>query len=149
METMTVSFRGLQNHCEWWLQPWNQKMLAPWKKSYDKPRQHIKKHTHHSAEKGPSTQSYGFSISHVWMWHLDHIEGWVIKNWCVQTLVLEKALESPLDSQEIKPVNPKGNQPWIFSGKMDAKIEAPILRPPDEKSWLIGKEPDVGKDWGQ
>ena len=86
-------------------------MLAPWKKSYDKPRQCIKKQRHHFANKGPSSQSYGFSSSHVWMWELDHKEGWMPKNWWSQTVVLEKTLESPLDSKEVKPVNPKGINP--------------------------------------
>ena len=86
--------------------------------------------------------------SHVWMWELDHKEGWAAKNWCFQTVVLEKTLECPLDSK-IKPVNPKGNQLWVLSGRTDAKAEAPILWPPDAKSWFIGKDPDAGKDWGQ
>ena len=123
-------------------------MLAPWKKSYEKPRQYIKKQKHHFADKGPYSQSYGFSSSHVKMWELDHKEGWVLKNWCFRTLVL-KTLESPLDCKEIKPVKPKGNQPWIFIGRTDAKAEAPILWPPDVMSRLIGKDPDAGKDWGQ
>ena len=84
-------------------------MPAPWKKSFDKPRQCIKKQRYYFANKGLSSESYGFSSSHVWMWELDHKEGWVPKNWCFWTMVLEKALQSPLDSNEIKPVNPKGN----------------------------------------
>ena len=115
--------------------------------SYDKPRQCIKKQRYHFADKGLYSQSYGFSSSHVWMWELDHIEGWVLKNWCFQTAVLDKTLESPLDSKEIKPVNPKGNQPWIFIGRTDAEAEAPIFWPPDAKSQLTGKGPDAGKDW--
>ena len=99
--------------------------------------------------KDPYSQSYGISSSHVKMWELDHNDSWVLKNWCFQTLVLEKTLESPLDSKEIKPVNPKGNQPWIFIGRTDAEAEAPMLWPVDSKSWLIGKDPDAGKDWGQ
>ena len=91
-------FGGLQNHCRWWLQPWNYKMLAPWKKSYDQPRQHIKKQKHSFPNKGPSSQSYGFSSSHVWMWELDCKESWALKNWCFWTVVLGKTLESPLDS---------------------------------------------------
>ena len=122
-------------------------MPAPWKKSYDQPRQHIKKQTCHFANKDPYSQSYGFSSSHVWMWELDHNEGWAPKNWCFWTVVLKKTFESPLDSKEIKPVNPKGNQPWILIGSTDA--EAPVLWPPDAKSWLIGKDPDAGKDWRQ
>ena len=81
------------------------------------------------------------------MWELDHEEGWVLKNWWFLTVVLEKTLESPLESKEIKPVNPKGNQPWIFIGRTDAEAEAPIIWLPDEKSQLIGKDPDDGKDW--
>ena len=118
-------------------------------KSYDKPGQHIKKQRHYFANKGPSSQTYAFSDSHVWMWELDYKEGWVLKNCCFWTVVLEKNLESPLDSKEIKPVNPKGNQPWIFIGKTDAEAEAPIRWPLDVKSWLTGKDPDTGEDWGQ
>ena len=125
----------------------NKKTFAPWKKSYDQPRQDIKKQRHYFANKGPSSQSYGFSSSHVWMWELYHKEGWVLKNWSFQTVVLEKPLEILLDSKEIKPVNPKGNQPWIFTGRTDA--EAPILWPWDVKSRLIGKDPDARLDWGK
>ena len=96
----------------------------------------------------PSSQSYDFSSSHVWMWELDHKEVWAPKNWCFQTVVLKKTLESPLDCREIKPVNPNGNQPWIFL-RTDAETEAPILWLPDVKTWLIWKDPDAGKDWGQ
>ena len=96
-----------------------------------------------------NSQGYGFSSSHVWMWELDHKEGWMLKNWCFQTVVLDKTLESPLDSKEIKPVNAKGNQSWIFIGRTDFEAEAPILWPPDGKNWLIGKDPDAGKDSGQ
>ena len=107
------------------------------------------KRGHPFADKGPSSQNYGFSSSHVCMWELDHKESWVPKNWCFQTVVLEKSLESPLDSKEIKAINPKGNQPWIFTGRTDAKAEAPILWPPDAKSQLTGKDPDAGEDSGQ
>ena len=125
-------------------------MLAPWKKSYDQPRQHIRKQTKVCfADKGLSSQSYGFSSSHVWMWELDHKEGWTTKNWCFWTVVLEKTLEIPLECQEIKPVHPKGDQSWIFIEKTDAEAEAPILWTPDAKSHLTGKDPDAGKDWGQ
>ena len=93
-------------------------------------------------------KSYGFSNSHVQMWEMDHKEGWAPKNWCFQTVVLEKTLESPLDSKEIKPVNPKCNQPWIFTERSNAKAETPILWPPDVKSQLIGKDPDAQQDWG-
>ena len=105
------------------------------------------KQRHHFADKGPYSQSYSFSSSHVWMWELDHKEGWALTNWCFWNVVLEKTLESPLDVKEIKPVNPEGNQPWIFNGRTDA--ETPILWPPDAKRQLIGKDPHAGKDWGQ
>ena len=98
-------------------------MLAPWKRSYDQPRQHIKKQRHCFADKGPSSQSYGFSSSHVWMWELDYKESWVPKNWCFWTVVLEKTLESPLDCKEIQPVHPKGNHSWIFTGRTDVEAE--------------------------
>ena len=143
----TLFWEGLPNQCRWWLQPWNEKTLAPWKKSYDQPRQHIKKQGHHFANKGPSSQSYGFSCSHVWMWELDYKEIWVLENWCFWTVVLEKTLQSPLDYKELKSVNPKGNQFLTFIGRTDA--EAPILWLPDVKSWLIGKDLDAGKDWEQ
>ena len=95
------------------------------------------------------TQCYGFFSSHIWMWELDHKESWAPKNWCFQTVVLKNALESPLDSKKIKPVNPKGNQPWIFIGRTYAEAEAPILGPCDVKNWLLRKDPDAGKDWRQ
>ena len=122
-------------------------MLAPWKKSYDQPRQHIKKQRHYFANKGSSSQSYGFSSSHVWMWELDCKESWALKNGCFWTVVLEKTLESLLDSKEIQPVHLKGNQSWIFIGRTDAEAETPILWPPDGKNWMIWKDPDAGKDW--
>ena len=121
---------------------------TPWKESYDQPRQHIQKQRHYFAIKGPSSQGYGFSSSHVWMWELDYKESWVL-NWCFWTVVLEKTLESPLDCKEIQPVHPKGNQSWIFIGRTDAEAEALILWPPDAKNWLIGKDPNAGKDWRQ
>ena len=124
-------------------------MLAPWKKSYYKPRQHIQKQKYYFTNKGLYSQSYGFSSSHVWMWELDHKEGWALKNQWFWTVVLEKTLESPLDCKEIKPVNPKGNKSWIFIRKTDVEAETPILWPPDVKNWLIGKDPDAGKDWRQ
>ena len=120
------------------------KDACSWKKSYDQSRQHVKKQGHYFADKGPSTQSYGFSSSLVWMWELDYKESWAPKNWCFWTVVLEKTLESPLDGKEIKPVNPK-NHSWMFIRRTDA--ETPILWLPDAKNWLIGKDPDAGKDW--
>ena len=101
------------------------------------------------ANKGPSSQSYGLSSGHVCMWELDYKEGWVLKNWCFWTVVLEKTLESPLDCKEIQSVHSKGNQPWVFIGRTDAEAETPILWPPDAKNWLTGKDPDAGKDWKQ
>ena len=136
-------FLGLQNHCGRWLQPQNLKTLAPWKKSCDQP----KKPRHHFACKGPSSQSYGFFISRVQMWELDRKDGWVPKNWCSRIVALKKTLESPLVCKEIQPINPKGNQSWIFIGRTDA--EAPILWPPDAKSWLIRKDSDAEIDWRQ
>ena len=98
------------------------------------------------ANKGPSSQGYSFSSSHIWMWELGYKESWVLKNWCFWTVVLEKTLESPLDCKEIKPVHSRGNQSWIFIGRTDAEVETPILRPPDAKNWLIWKDPDAGKN---
>ena len=121
-------------------------MLAPWKKSYGKPRQYIEKQRHYFANKGPSSQSCGFSSGHVWMWELDYKESWELKNWCFWTVML-KTLKSPLDCKDIKLVNCKGNQSWIFIGRTDAEAETPILWPPDAKNWLTGKDPDAGKDW--
>ena len=110
---------------------------------------HIKKQRHYFTDKGPSRQSYSFSSSHVQMWKLDHKESWALKIWCFWTVVLEKTLESPLDSKEIQPVHPKGNESWIFIGRTDAKAETRILWPPNVKNWLIWKDPDAGKDWRQ
>ena len=99
--------------------------------------------------KGLSSQGYGFSSGHVWMWELDYKESWAPKNWCFWTVMLEKTLESPLDCKEIQPVYPKGNQSWIFIGRTDVEAETPTLLPPDAKNWLIWKDPDAGKDWKQ
>ena len=115
------------------------------RKVMTKVRQCIKKQRHYFADKGPCSQGYGFSSGHVWMWELDYKESWAQKNWCFWTVVLEKTLESPLDSREIQPVHPKGNQSWIFTGKTDVEAETPILWPPDAKNWLIGKDPDEAK----
>ena len=118
-------------------------------KGYNQSRQHIKKQRHYFTDKGPSSQSYCFSSGHLWMWELDCEESWAPKNWCFWTVVLEKTLESPLDSKEVQPVHPKGDQSGIFIGRTDAETETPILWPPDAKNWLIGKDPDAGKDWKQ
>ena len=112
-------------------------MMVLWKKNHDKLRQRNTKQSHYFASKGPSSQSCGFSSSHVWMWELDHKEGWEPKNWCFWTVVLEKILES---SKEIKPVHPKGNQSWLFIGSTDTEAETPVLWPLDAKSQIIGKK---------
>ena len=116
-------FLGLQNHCRQWLQSWNEKSLVPWKKSYDKPRKHIKKQIRYFADKGPHSQSYGFSSSHVRMLELDHNEGWVLKNWCFWIVVLEETFENPLDCKEIKSVYHKENQPWVFIEGLKLKMK--------------------------
>ena len=112
-------------------------------------RQHSKKQRHYFANKGLSGRGYGFSSGQVGMWQLDCEESWVPKNWCFWTVVLEKTLESPLDCKEIQPVHPKGDQSWVFIGRTDAEAETPTLWPPHVKSWLVGKDPDAGSDWGQ
>ena len=124
-----IYFFGLQNHCRWWLQPWNLKTLAPRKKSYGQTRQHIKKQRHCFVDKSMSSQSYGFSSSHVCMWELDYKESWALKNWCFWTVVMEKTFESPLDCKQVHPVHLKGNQSWIFIRRTDAEAETPILWP--------------------
>ena len=124
-------------------------MLVPWTNSYDQPRQHIKKQKHYFIHKGTSSQGYSFSSSHVWIWELDYKESWASRNWWFWTVVLEKTLDSPLDSKEIQPVHPKGDQSWVFIGGTDVEAETPIFWPPDVKSWLIWKDLDAGKDWRQ
>ena len=120
-------------------------MFTPWKENYDQPRQHIQKQRHYFANKGPSSQGYGFSSGHVWMWELDCEESWVPKNWCFWTVVLEKTLEGPLDCKEIQPVHPKGDQSWVFIRRTDVEAETPILghlmRRADslEKALMLGK----------
>ena len=121
--SVRLYFLGLLNHCRWWLQSWNEKMLASWKKSYEQPRQHIEKQRLDFTNKRPSSQSYSLSSSHVWMWELDYKESWALNNRCFWTVVLEKTLESPLDCKEIQPVHSKGDQPWDFFGRNDAKAE--------------------------
>ena len=112
-------------------------------------RQYIKNQRHHFGDKDLYSQSYGLSSSHVWVWELDPTENWALMNWCFHIVMPEKTLKNPLDSKEIKPVNPKGNQPWIFTGRTNAEAEAPILWPPDMKSQLKGKDPDARKGWRQ
>ena len=119
----------------------------PLEGKFDQPGYHIKKQRHYFANTDPSSQGYCFSSGHVWMWELDCEESWAPQNWCFWTVVLEKTLESPLDCKEIQPVHSKEDQAWDFFGRTDAKAETPILWPPDAKNWLIGKDPDAGKDW--
>ena len=141
---------GLQNHCRQWLWPWSQKTIASWQESKNKPRQCLfLKQRRYSADKGPYGQGYGLPSGHMWLWELDHKEGRTPKNWYLWTVVLEKTPESPLDSKEIKPVKLKGDQPWIFTGRTDAEVEAPVFWSSDVNRQLIGKVPDAGKDWGQ
>ena len=122
-------------------------MTYLWKKSCDQPRQHIQNQRHYFVNKGLSSQGYGFSSGHIWIWELDYKESWASRNWWFWTVVLEKTLDSPLDSKEIQPVHPKGDQSWIFIGRTDVEAETPIFWPPDAKNWLIWKDPDAGKDW--
>ena len=144
-----LPFGGLQNHCRWCLHPYNWKTLTPWKKSYYQPRQHIKKQRHYFANKGPFSQGYSFSSSHVWLWELGYKEIWAPKNCCFWTVVMEKTPESLLDCKETQTVHPKENQFWIFIGRINVEAEAPIFWPPDEKNWHTGKDPDAGKHWGR
>ena len=133
-------------------------MFAPWKKSYDQPRQNIKKQRHYFANKSLSSQGCGFSSSHVWLWELDYKQSWALKNWCFWTVVLERTLESPLDSKEVQRIHPKRILAdiylnkyyyWIFIGRTDAEAETAIRCPPDAKNWLIWEDSDAGKDWRQ
>ena len=135
-------FLGLQNHGDYSHEI--KRCLLLGRKAMTNPDS-ILKSRHYIADKGPSTQSYGFSSGHVWMWELDCEEGWALKNWCFWTVVLE----SPVDCKEIQPVLPEGNQSWIFIGRTDAEAESPILWPSDAKNWLTGKDPDAGKEWRQ
>ena len=143
-----LSFEGLQNHCRWWLQPWKSKTLTPWKESYDRTRQHIKKKRHYFSNKVLSSQSHGFSSSHIRMWELGYKESWALNNWCFWTAVLEKFLASSLYCKESQQFHPEGDQSWIFIGNTDDEAETPVLWPSDAKSWLIWKDPDAERDWG-
>ena len=138
-------FRGLQNHCSWWLQPWNKRCLLLGRKVMTN-IDIILKSREIPFQQRSVYQGYGFSSSHVWMWELEYKESWAQKSWCFWTVVLEKTLKSPLDCKEIHPVHPKGDQSWVFIWRTDVEVETPILWPPDVKSWLIWKDPDVVKD---
>ena len=141
-------FWGLQNHCRGNCSHEIKRYLLLGRKVMTNLDSMLKSR-HYFANKGPSSQSYGFFSSHVWMWGLDYKESWVPKNWCFWIVVLEKSLESPLECKEIKPVSAKRNHSWIFIGRTDAEAETPILWPPDAKNWLTGKDPDSGNDWTQ
>ena len=139
---------GLQNHCGQWLQPWNQ-MIASWQEGNDKPRWCAEKLRHYFTNKGLYSQGYGIPSGHAQLWDWDHKESGMSKNWCFWTKVLEKTPQSPLDSKEIKPVNLKGDQPWIVTGRTDAEAEAPVFGSSDVNRRLIRKVPHAGKDHGQ
>ena len=124
-------------------------MIASWQESYDRPRQCVEKQRHYSVDKGPYNQGYGLPSGDVWLWDLNPKKGRMPKIWCHWTVVLEKTPESPLDSKEIKPVNLKGNQPWILVGRTDAEAEGPVFWPSDANCRLVGKVTDAGKDWEQ
>ena len=145
--SVRLYFSGLQNHCRWWLQPWYKKTLLG--RELMTNVDSILKSRDITLSKKVGLVGYGFSSGHVWMWELNCEESWVLKNWCFWTVVLEKTLESPLDCKEIQPVHPKGDQSWMFIGRTDAEAETPIHWPPDVKSWLVWKDPDAGRDWGQ
>ena len=141
-------FLGLQNYCSCWLEPWNKRCLLLGRKAMTNVDSILKSRDIILPIK-VHTASYGFLSSHVWMWKLDHTEVWALKNGYFQVVVLEKILENRLDSKEIKSVNPKGTQPWIFTGRTDTEDEAPILWLPDAKRQLTGKHPNAGKNWRQ
>ena len=124
----------------------NRRPIINYQVNCRQPRQHNKNQRHCFANKDLSSQGC-FTSGHVWMWELDYKERWEPKNWCFWTVVLEKILESPLDYKEIQPVHPKGDQSWVCTRRADVEAETPILWPPDAESWLIGKDPDAGKDW--
>ena len=146
----SLYFGGLQNHCRWWLQPWNSKRLLFLGRKVMTNLDILKnRHITLPTKVCLSSQGYGFSSSHVWMWELNYKENWVPKNWCFWNVVLEKTLESHLDCKEIQPIHSKGDQSWVIIGRTDVKAETAILWPPDAKTWLIGKDSDAGKDWGQ
>ena len=145
VETVTVYFLGLQNHCRWWLQPQIKRCLLLGRNAMANLDGVLKSRDIILPTKGFLVKVMDFLVVMYRCWKLDHKESWVLRNWCFPIVVLEKTLESPLDNKEIKPVNPKGNQPWIFFGRTEADV--PILWPPDVKNWLIEKDPDAGEDW--
>ena len=146
--SVRLYFFGLQNHCRCDCSHEIKRCLVLGRKVMTN-LDSIFRSRHYFANKGPCSRGYGFSSGHVWMWELDCEEGWAPKNWCFWSVVLEKTLESPLDCKAIQPVYSKGDQSWVFIGRTDAEAETPILWPLHAKSWLIGKDPDAGRDWGQ
>ena len=142
-------FLFLQNHCERWLLLWNQKTIPSWQESDDKPRQCVEKQRHYSANKGLYCQGYGLPSGHILLWEMYDKKGRMPKNWCLQTVVLEKTPETSLDKRKNKTVALKGYQLWIFTGRTDAEAETPVFQSSDINRWLIGKVPDAGKDWRQ
>ena len=140
-----LHFFWLQNHCRWWHAAMKLKDTCTLEEKLWPTRQHIKKQRHYFADKCPSSQSCGFSSSHVWVWEFDYKESWALKNWWFCTVVLEKTLKSSLDCKKIKPFHPKGDQSRIFIGRTDAEAETPILWPHEAKNWLRGKDPEAGR----
>ena len=152
METKRLCFLGLQNHYRWCLHPWNLKMLAPWKKSYDQPRQHIKKKRHYFANKGPSSQSFSFFSKHAWLWELYHKEGWTPEKWCFWTVVLEKTFESPLDCKEsiLKKISLECSLEELML-KLKLQYIGHLMRRPDSfgKTLILWKTEDKRRRGGQ
>ena len=144
-----VPLLGLQNHCGQWLQLWNQKTIASWQESDDRPGQCVDKRRHYSANKCLYCQGCGLPRGHILLWEPYHKEGRMQKNWCLHTVVLEKTPESSLDSRKKKTVDLKGDQLWIFPIRTDAEAETPVFWSSDANRCLIGKVLDAGKDWGQ
>ena len=141
-----IPLLGLQNHCRWWLQPWDEKTIASWQESNDKPRQCVEKQRRYSASKDLHSQGYGLPIGHIWLWELDCKEGRMPKSWCLWTVMPEKTPESPLDSKGVKPANAKGGSTLNITGRTDAEAETPVFWLYDVNRRLIGKVPDAGKD---
>ena len=147
--SVRLYFGGLQIHYIWWLQPWNQKMIAPWKKSYEQTRQHIKKQRHYFASKGPSSQSYGFSSSHVWMWELNHKWEWAVKNWCFWTVELRKTLESLRTARRSNQSILKEISPEYSLEVLMLKLNLQYFGYLMQRANSLEKDADDEKDWGQ
>ena len=147
--SVRLYFTGLQNHCRWWLQPWNKRCLLHGRKDMTNLDSTLKSRNITLPSKFHPVKTIFFCSGHVWMWELGCEDSWAPKNWCFWSVVLEKSLESPLDCKEIQPVHPGGDQSWVFIGRTDSEAENPKFWPHHVKSWLIGKDPDAGRDWGQ